>query len=520
MRALLAAGPSGIVDVVTVPPAPNPSSSSFATTQQYFFPPSRSSYGLNAAWLICRPWRCGRLAMISSSVMRRREGVVVVAGAQTNYVSTNSTNDAEASLLSVDGGMGGDVTFCSHPRPPSLLVFSGGTAFNGVVEELKKFTTRVAHVLPVSDDGGSTSEIVRVLGGPAVGDIRSRCLRLSDESTSEALAVKTLLGHRLSLNESEAKAEWYEIVEGEHGLWQGVSGPYRETIRAFLVHFQTQILRHSNARFKFRSGSIGNFFFAGARIFLQSMEAAIFLYSRVCQCPCDSLVLPAICTNDRLTLGAELQDGTIIRGQNEISHPIVRVNDQSLDPQAVNKMKHASTALPSPIKRILYMSCERSDLEHEVFPIVNSVVLEQLHQVDAIVYGMGSLYTSICPSLVLRGVGESIAKRKCPKVLIVNGSHDRETSGMSVSDFVLSICDALNREFCNNSKSSLQNLPCHYINVVLVPKGGDIPVDRAKLDALHIKTVIDVDSIVEADVGTIFHPKSLIESLHDIVQSY
>nr|CAB3477609.1 unnamed protein product [Digitaria exilis] len=50
----------------------------------------------------------------------------------------------------------------SH-APPSLLVFSGGTAFNGVVEELKKVTTRVAHVLPVSDDGGSTAEIVRVL---------------------------------------------------------------------------------------------------------------------------------------------------------------------------------------------------------------------------------------------------------------------------------------------------------------------------------------------------------------------
>lgn len=41
---------------------------------------------------------------------------------------------------------------------------TGGTAFNGVVEELKKLTTRVAHVLPVSDDGGSTAEIVRVLG--------------------------------------------------------------------------------------------------------------------------------------------------------------------------------------------------------------------------------------------------------------------------------------------------------------------------------------------------------------------
>ncbi len=52
-------------------------------------------------------------------------------------------------------------------------------------EELQQLTTRVAHVMPVSDDGGSTAEIVRVLGGPAVGDIRSRCLRLADSSDGE-----------------------------------------------------------------------------------------------------------------------------------------------------------------------------------------------------------------------------------------------------------------------------------------------------------------------------------------------
>lgn len=46
------------------------------------------------------------------------------------------------------------------------------------------------------------------IGGPAVGDIRSRCLRLSDSSTSEALAVRTLLGHRLPLEAQKAKFEW------------------------------------------------------------------------------------------------------------------------------------------------------------------------------------------------------------------------------------------------------------------------------------------------------------------------
>lgn len=65
----------------------------------------------------------------------------------------------------------------------------------------------------------------------------------------------------------------------------------------------------------------GNFFFAGARLFFRSLEAAIFLFSRVARIPEGSLVLPAICTEERITLGAELANGSVIRGQNEISHP-------------------------------------------------------------------------------------------------------------------------------------------------------------------------------------------------------
>ncbi|XP_052291432.1 uncharacterized protein YNL011C isoform X3 [Citrus sinensis] len=379
---------------------------------------------------------------------------------------------------------------------PSLLVFSGGTAFNGVVEELKNITTRVAHVLPVSDDGGSTAEIVRVLGGPAVGDIRSRCLRLSDESTPEALAVRRLLGHRLPLHPQQAKSEWYNIVEGEHSLWKGVSKPYRETIRAFLSYFQNEILRRPNESFCFSNGSIGNFFFAGARVFFQSLDAAIFLFSRVSDIPSESQVLPVISTNDRLTLGCELRDGTVIRGQNEISHP----TNGSMEP--VKKERSAVPALPSRIKRVFYMSSEGSNLLHEViavvlfywfsyltqqmvFPTANSAVLDQLNAVDCIIYAMGSLFTSICPSLVLLGIGEIISSRSCPKVLLLNGSEDRETSGFSASCFVTAITDALNRAYGDPQKS--------------------------------LKNSITVHSICDPKVGIIFDPKSLIQAIADLL---
>ncbi|EFJ24179.1 hypothetical protein SELMODRAFT_101575, partial [Selaginella moellendorffii] len=377
----------------------------------------------------------------------------------------------------------------------------GGTAFNGVVEELKRLTTNVTHVLPVSDDGGSTSEILRVLGGPALGDIRSRCLRLSDESCSEALAVKRLLGYRLPVNSSDAKAEWYKIVEGEHELWNEVSEPYRETIRAFLVYFQSQLLMHSTKKFSFGNGSIGNFFFAGARIFIQSLDAAIFLYSRVSKIPVDSIVLPAISTNDRVTLGCELYDGTFVRGQNEISHPIKR-----------NCGRDSTPPLPSPIKRIFYMSSDGANASHEVFPCVNPEVLKRISDVEAVVYGMGSLYTSICPLLVLRNVGESIAKQTCPKLLLLNGSHDRETAGMSASDFIVSICDTLNRKY-GDPQFTLDNPPTAYINTLLVPENGSISVDREQLAALGINQVVVVDSIQDEKSGTIFDPKSLISCL-------
>ena len=49
-------------------------------------------------------------------------------------------------------------------------------------------------------------------------------------------------------------------------------------------------------------------------------------------------------------------------------------------------------------------------------PSPNPRVLAELSRADAILYGMGSLYTSIAPSLVLKGVGECIAAADVPKV--------------------------------------------------------------------------------------------------------
>ena len=207
----------------------------------------------------------------------------------------------------------------------SMIVFSGGTAFNAYVHTLAREMEDVTYVLPVSDNGGSTAEILRVLGGPAIGDIRSRLLRLSSVKTDEARAVLDLLQFRLPVDWDEARTAWSAIVDGTHRLWTtSISDTYKQMIRTFLVHFHCEVLQQDRGTFDFTNGSVGNFFFTGARMFFDSLEAAIFLWSRLAAIPLRSAVLPVINTNRQMTLVAQLDDvlGTTLHGQQAISHPV------------------------------------------------------------------------------------------------------------------------------------------------------------------------------------------------------
>jgi 2-phospho-L-lactate transferase/gluconeogenesis factor (CofD/UPF0052 family) len=333
--------------------------------------------------------------------------------------------------------------------------------------------------------------------------------------------VRRLLAYRLPSNSAEdAKKEWYDIVEGDHPLWQGVSEPYKHTIRAFLVHFHVNILRHSTERFNFRSGSVGNFFFAGARTFFRSLEAAIFLFSRVARIPEGSLVLPAVCTEERISLAAELTDGSVLAGQNEISHPT-----SCSTPLEVDKAQWEP--LPSPIKRVFYLSAEGDRQEHEVAPPPNPRMLTEISRSNAVIFGVGSLYTSICPSLVLRGVGEAVAEASCHKILILNGGLDREVSAcqahagpMAASDVVLAIVDALNRRGAFARTGKLDHPPSKYITTVLVPKGGQVVVDEDMLHELGVHNVVEVEAETNQEGAAMYDPDGLVAAIATITKSF
>jgi hypothetical protein len=146
---------------------------------------------------------------------------------------------------------------------PQITVISGGSGGNSICSAFDN----ACFVLPVSDDGGSSSEIIRVLGGPSIGahhhsladhrlvqltrsiqgDIRSRLVRMipSAPPTSPLGAVRALLSYRLPANvpEREARAEWRDIVEGQSPLWFGIPNDRKETIRGWFLLIPQKVPR-------------------------------------------------------------------------------------------------------------------------------------------------------------------------------------------------------------------------------------------------------------------------------------
>ncbi|EJU01793.1 UPF0052-domain-containing protein [Dacryopinax primogenitus] len=401
----------------------------------------------------------------------------------------------------------------------SFVVISGGTGGNSIVGTFTK--SDVVYVLPVSDNGGSSSEVSNIIdaSGPSVGDLRSRLIRLipsspASSSTQTATeAIRALLSHRFSLERSEhgAREEWREIVEGRSELWRGIPPDRKETIRGFLVYFEAELLRHAHKSFVFRNGSVGNFLLASMQLFLRSLPSAIFLFGSITGAQTNARILPTIVTNHTVTISAELMNGDAIIGQCDISHPIRssrhRVNRSNStrsavfdDDDGLDELDRVTSPgmlraeeegredhrLAAPINRLLYLN----SYGQEIFPSPNPEFIESLSEKRTLIYSCGSLWTSIIPCLALRGVATAVATSPSleAKILLLNAKNDRETHGYKASDYIRAIVRSLNRADLGGQRSKPLHPPRRretqssypvsaYVTHVFYLEEGEVVVD-------------------------------------------
>lgn len=373
----------------------------------------------------------------------------------------------------------------------SIVVLSGGTATNELVSILDPNYFKVTYVLPILDNGGSSSEIIRVIGGPAIGDIRSRLTRLIPD---RHIGLRNFLCYRLDASASVAKSEWDQIIDGSHDLWQDVPNSTKEIVRSFLLHIHVELLKRSRIcagpssgkPFKFECANVGNLFLTAIRLFTGSLDSAIELFMKIAEINTEVEVLPCLNTNFSYHISAKLVDGSVITGQSQISHPSTNpltssesrlVTDENITrneevlpgsqedlvrcsvtddafssdeeigntplythPDLKKSQLHFQKTdeikpLTAPIERIMYVS----PYGEEICPVAQPKVLSKLSKADIVLYSIGSLMTSIIPIVILKGVGKAIASEISDskiRVLLLNGSEDRETSGLKALEYV------------------------------------------------------------------------------------
>lgn len=359
-----------------------------------------------------------------------------------------------------------------------IVVVGGGTGTNAVAPVFAETAYDVAYIVPVSDNGGSTSEILRLFGGPAIGDARSRLVRLIDPSP-----LRNLLAFRLSCNPECAARDWNLIVEGSHPLWVEVVPHMKAMYRAFLVHVHAELLKRSTTTkpINLSQASVGNLLLTGARLFFGTLDAAIEFVLYTTLVPRRYNVLPCLNSISSLHIAAQLKNNTVVVGQSAISHPSdsssnihsspygsVPVEEDislsffhpSLGRSHLNFAKSGSHPLPSAIERVYYVNMYGD----EIHPCLSPRSITALQTADALVCSVGSLYTSIIPILLLRGFASHLPKR-C--ILMLNGTEDRETYGMQPKDYL----DAVNSALSYSNGLTHALVPEFFITGVIYPEG-------------------------------------------------
>ncbi|HEY7982457.1 MAG TPA: gluconeogenesis factor YvcK family protein [Candidatus Eremiobacteraceae bacterium] len=235
-----------------------------------------------------------------------------------------------------------------------IAVVGGGTGLSTVLRGLKSYTSNLSAIVTVTDDGGSSGRLRQELGVLPPGDIRNCLVALAD---SESMMTDLFQ---------------YRFHDGN-----GLSGH-----------------------------SFGNLFIAAMCGIAGNFDEAIKESSRVLAIK--GRVLPATLAN--VALEAELEDGTIVRGETTISRSTTRIKSVRLVPPGCQGLPEA---------------------------------IEAIESADAVVLGPGSLYTSVMPNLLVPGIAEAIVRSRGVKVYICNiMTQPGETDGMSASEHVRALVSA------------------------------------------------------------------------------
>ena len=196
-------------------------------------------------------------------------------------------------------------------------------------------------------------------------------------------------------------------------------------------------------------------------------------------------ILPA--TLEKVFLYAETESGKIVEGESNI-------------PFANEK-----------IKKVFYK-------EEKEAPLKN---LKALEEADLIVFGIGSLYTSLIPNLLLKGVKESLQKTKGKVVYVCNAMQQPgETEGYDALAHVKAICDVIGEGIIDEVIVDTREIPEEILLRYKKQRSDRVLVDKESIKKKGIK-IKDRDILEIDSKGMVrHHPYKLAATLYSLIDKW
>lgn len=248
----------------------------------------------------------------------------------------------------------------------------------------------------------------------------------------------------------------------------GSSGRLREDfgmpppgdIRNCLVALaDTEPLMEALFQYKFKGSSelqghsFGNLFITAMSEVTKNFASAIRATSKVLAIR--GQVLPS--TLSDVSLQAKMQDGKVIKGEAKITEEGGKIEEISLLPSAVDS---------------------------------NPEALKAIKEAEIIIIGPGSLYTSVLPNLLTKGMIEAIVVSKAVKIYVCNiMTQTGETNNYSASDHAGAIYKYTKNNFLDYVLVNTSKAPLELANKYEKEKAFQVAVDEEKIEKMGLKLV-------------------------------
>ena len=210
--------------------------------------------------------------------------------------------------------------------------------------------------------------------------------------------------------------------------------------------------------------TVGNILLAAATNITGSVQQGIGILSQVLNL--NGKVMPF--TEDKVTLVGEMEDGSIIKGE------------------------HLITKSPKNIKRVYY----------EEEPNISNELLEIIKSADIILLSMGSLFTSVIPTLLSKKIRNAIDKSHAKIVYSCNlFTQPGETEGYTVSDHVKTLNQYLGKRKVEYVIANSEKISGALADKYATEEQKDpVELDRDKIKKVCKEAIIDDLVIIENNV--------------------